>query len=490
MTISFDNIPSTHRVPSTLAEFDASRASQGPALKAYRSLIIGQKTSAGTGVANTLVRVTSADDVRTLAGVGSILHRQAIAWFAQNTSTELWIGILADDGAGVAANGTITVTGPATAAGTIALYLGGVRITVSVASGAVQNDIAAAIDAAINAAVELPVTSTVLANVVTVTFKHKGLVGNEYNVRHSYIDGEALPTGVALAIVQLASGTTAPSLTALIAAMGDTWFDVGTHPFTDATSLAAIEAELSSRFGPLRSIDGVFVTSKAGTFSTLTTLGAARNSPHSVIVAQDGETPLTPPMEFAAETAAMVAFYGAIDPARPFQTLPYRNALAPAESDRFTTAERNLLLFDGIATSHVGAGGVVRAERIITTYQTNGAGADDVAYLDVTTPLTLSYLRYSWRTRIQTRYPRHKLADDGTRFGAGQVIMTPKLAKGEALGWFREMEELGLVEGFDQFKQDLIIERNLTDRNRLDALLAPDLINQLMITATKIQFRL
>jgi len=69
-------------------------------------------------------------------------------------------------------------------------------------------------------------------------------------------------------------------------------------------------------------------------------------------------------------------------------------------------------------------------------------------------------------------------------------VMTPKLGKAEALGWFREMEKLGLVEGFDQFKADLVVERNASNPNRLDVLLPPDLINQLMITAAQIQFRL
>lgn len=164
--------------------------------------------------------------------------------------------------------------------------------------------------------------------------------------------------------------------------------------------------------------------------------------------------------------------------------------MGPAEADLFTLTERNLDLYDGIATSKVAAGGVVQIERLITTYKTNAAGGVDTAYLDATSVLTLMYLRYSFRQRILARYPRHKLASDGTRFGAGQAVITPKIAKAEAIGWFREMEEKGLVEGFDQFKRDLVVERNASDVNRLDFLLPPDLINSLMVTAASIQFRL
>jgi phage tail sheath gpL-like len=489
MTISFQEIPSNLRVPFVSVEFDASQASQGPALLPYRALVIGQKRSTGTAAANSLTRVTSADQVLALAGRGSILHRQAIAWFASNRVTETWIGVLDDNAAGVAPSGTITVTGTATADGTIALYLGGERVTVGVLSGDLLGAVATAIAAAINANLDLPVTAAAALGVVTLTYRHKGLVGNSYDVRHSYRDDEALPAGVALAIVQLVGGTTNPTLSTLIAALGDIWFQVWTHPYTDATSLSAIEAELHSRFGPLRMIDGVAITSASGSFATLASLGNGRNSQHSSIVAQPGINPLTPPSEFAAETAAILARFGAIDPARPFQTLPYVHALPPAETDLFMLEERNLLLFDGIATTRVG-GTVVQIDRLITTSQTNASGADDTAYLDVTTLLTLLYLRYSWRVRMQTRYPRHKLANDGTRFGPGQAVMTPKLGKAEAAGWFREMEQLGLVEGFAQFVADLVVERNASDPNRMDSLLSPDLINQLIVQASQIAFRL
>jgi len=487
---SFNQIPNSLRVPFVAVEFDNSRASQGPASLAYRILLIGQKIVAGTAGANTLHKVTSADQVATLAGRGSMLHRQAIARFASDAQTETWIGVLADDGAGVQANGTITVTGPATADGTISLYLGGVKVTVAVANGDTATAIATAIADAINANADLPVTAAAALAVVTVTFRHRGLVGNSYDVRHSFVDGEALPSGVGLAIVAMASGTTAPALATLIAAMGDQWFHIIAHPYTDATSLASLEAELSSRFGPMRMIDGVAVTSASGSHGTLTTLGDSRNSQHSVIVAQDGAAPLTPPMEFAAEVAAVIARYGAIDPARPFQTLPLTNAIAVKEPDRWTLDERNLLLFEGIATTRVGAGDVVQLDRMITTYQENGAGSPDTSYLDVTTLLTLQYLRYSWRVQMQSRYPRHKLANDGVRLGPGQFVMTPKLGKAEAVAWFKSMELLGLVEGFDQFKADLIVERSGTDPNRLEVLLPPDLINQLIVTAAQIQFRL
>ena len=490
MTISFDQIPSNLRIPATLAEFDASRAAQGAALKPFQCLLIGQKTAAGSAADNSIHRVTKVEDVITLAGRGSMLHRMAIFWFGVNKSTAVWIGVLADNGAGVIAAGEIAVTGPATEDGTISLYLGGELVEVAVTDGDTDADIAAAIEAAIDADLDLEVTAAATLGDVAVTFRHRGLTGNAFNMRDSYRFGEKLPAGVTLTYTQLTGGTTAPDLATLIANMAGSWFDVIAHPYTDATNLLALETEFARRFGPMASIDALGITSAAGTFSTLSTLGNTRNSPHNSIMSQAGINPLTPPYAHAAEVAGQVAFYGAQDPARPFQTLPLPRTLPPAHVDRFTDEERNLLLYEGIGTSKVGGGELVQIERVITTYQLNAAGGEDEAYLDATTLLTLSQLRYTWRQQILTRYPRHKLAGDGARFGAGQKVMTPKLFRAEALMWFEAMEEIGLVEDVEQFESDLIAERNLSNVTRIDSLLAPNIVNPLMQVATKFAFLL
>lgn len=489
--MQFNEIPTTLRVPFVAVEFDNSLAQQGAALLPYRALIIGQKIAAGTAAANSLHRVTTPEQVRDLAGRGSLLHRQAIAWFANNRFTETWIGVLEDNAAGVAASGSVLFGGAPTAAGTLSLYIGGELIQVGVAAGAALADIASDVADAINAAADLPVTAAVngvTPEQVDITARNKGEAGNDIDIRVNYQDGEELPAGLTATITAMANGATNPLLTNLIAALGDEWFQVWAHPYTDATSLTAIEGELADRFGPLRMIDGVAITAANDTHSNLGTLGDGRNSPHSCIVSTQNSP--TPAFEYAAEVAAVVAFYANIDPGRPFQTLPLARAKAPAEADRFTLEERNLLLFDGISTTRVAAGGVVQIERLITTYKTNAAGAADTSYLDVTTMLTLLYLRYSFRNWILQRYPRHKLAGDDVRIASGQPIITPKIGKAEAIAWFRAMEELGLVENFAGFKEALVVERNAQNVNQLDWKLPPDIINQFIVGGVQIQFRL
>lgn len=486
--ISFNQIPSNIRVPFLYAEFDNSNAIQGANLQVYRGLVLGMKLASGTATADVPVRVTSAVQAKTLFGVGSQLAHMFEKWFKNNSSTEAWCIPQLENAAGVKATSTLTITGPASASGAVILYVGGRKISVAVASGDSANTIAASIVSAITADTEYPVTAAASTNVVTLSYKHKGLVGNELDVRLNYFEGEALPAGVGVAIVAFSGGTLNPDLAAAISAMGDVQYNIIASGYVDAASLTDLEAELADRFGPLRMIEGILFAAKNVNHSDLLTFGDGRNSPH-VSVAGVYKYP-TAPYEIAAAIAGVAAVQGAIDPARPMQTLALSDIKGPAPAERMIWSERNLLLFDGISTLNVDAGGVVRLERMITMYQENPVGAPDPSYLDVETLLTLSYLRFDFRTYMLLKYPRHKLADDGTRYGAGQAVMTPKVGKAEAIAKFRQWEEAGLVENFDQFKDQLIVERNSGDVNRLDFMLPTDLINQLRVQGVKFGFLL
>jgi phage tail sheath gpL-like len=144
---------------------------------------------------------------------------------------------------------------------------------------------------------------------------------------------------------------------------------------------------------------------------------------------------------------------------------------------------------DGISTFDVVTSDVV-IQRAITMYQLNGSGAASISYLNVETLLTLMYMRYDFRTTIRTKYPRAKLANDGVRVQAGMQVMTPAVGKTEALAIFRKWEYMGLCENVSQFKRDLICIRNISDPDRLDWTLSPDLINQFRVGAALIQFLL
>lgn len=486
MSLSFNQIPLNIRTPGQYIEFDNSRAVQGLPAVAHRILVVGQRRTTGTVAAGVPVRVLSAAQAEDFFGRGSMLWAMLVALKDANTYTECWAVALDDNGAGVAAAGTVTLGGAPTENGTLHLYIGGAPVRIAVDSGATATALGTALAAAVNADAGLPVTASATDGVVTLTARHKGLVGNGIDLRTNYYQGERTPKGLTVAVVQPTGGALNPDIQAAITAIGDEQYHTVISPYTDASNLNALEAMLANRWGPMLQTEGHAFTAASGTHASLITLGNSRNSPHVTIMGA-GKSP-TPAYVWAAVAGAVDAFEP--DPARPRQTLPLPGILPPAIADRHTRDERNLLLQDGVSTTVVDAGGRVLIERLITTYQVNAFNVADISYLDVETMRTLAYLRLTVRARISQRYPRHKLADNGTRFAPGQAVVTPADIRSELIVLFRQWEEAGLAEGMEQFKRDLIVQRSTTDPNRVDAIIPPDVINQFRVFAAQVQFRL
>lgn len=492
MAVSFNTIPSNVRVPLAYIEFDNTRAVLGTPEMPYKILVLGQMLDTGIATAEVPVQVTSADHASALFGAGSQLARMFAALKANNRYTESWAIPLEDDSEGVQATGTITFGALPTAAGVLNLYIAGKRVRIAVAADDTPAEVAAALVLAITADTSLPVTAAAGAgestHIVTFTASHKGECGNDIDLRLNYYQGEVLPAGLTATIVAMGviAGAGNPDIADAIAVMGDEWYQAIINPWTDDANMVLLEAELADRFGGTRQIDGIAYCAVRDTYGNTATYGTARNSP-CVTCMGTGISP-SEPCVFASAYAGQAAASLAIDPARPLQTLVLAGILPPAVEDRWTSDERNLLLYDGIATSYVDSGGLVRIEREVSMYQLNAFDLADPSYLDITTQATLSYLRYSIRARITQKFPRHKLADDGTKFGPGQAIVTPSTLRAELIALAREWELAGLVENLDQYKTDLIVERNADDRNRADVLAPPDLVNQLRIFAAQVQF--
>lgn len=488
MGIAFNQVPAGQKVPFVFIEFDTSRAQQGPSIQSYIGLIIGQRLSTGTKAAGTIERITSVAQAREFYGPGSMLSHQVAAWLNSNLVNQLNVFAHDDDGGSNKAAGTITVTSPPTADGTLFLRIGGRPYNVGVSSGDSVNDVATAIKAVIDADEDRHIDAgTVVAGLVPHTYRHGGEVGNDIDTRFNHFFGEEFPAGIAFTIVQLTGGTGNPTVASTITEMAEDQFHSIAMAYSDTANLNLMQTEMQDRWGPIRQNDGQLYVAVNTDFSTHTAFLGTRNNEQETILNIAGPSPS---FEWSANMAAVVSQNGQIDPARPFQTLALTSVIAPLNSELFTFTERNQILDEGGSTYSKDSGGIARIERLRTTRIENVFNAKDESLADLNPKLTLSFLRFDFRTNMLLKFPRHKLANDGTRFAAGQKIITPSVGKAEAVAKFREWEELGLVEGGDQFKRDLIVERNASDPNRLDFLLPPDLVNQLRVTGVKIAFLL
>jgi phage tail sheath gpL-like len=489
MSIPFNTIPIDLRVPGTYIEIDSSKAVQGLSGIPARLLIIGQKLAIGTQPALEPVLIGSIDQARNLFGAGAQITHMIEAARLANPFTEIHAIAQVDANASVKAKATITITGTSSGNGILSVMIAGRLVQANVISGDNAAAIALSLAAAINEDVNLPVTATVgtgaSTHIVEIEVKNAGLHGNKIDVR---LGDTPLPSSVSMTLGAMQSGAGNPDINAVFQAIGDEWYTDLAVAYTDSSNITKLETHLLGLFSPLKMLDAHAYIGVSGSHSDLMTYGSARNNPHLSIIGAYGSP--TPPYEWAASLAAQATFYSKQDPARPFQTLPLTGIIAPKIKDRFTFEQRNLLLNNGISTFTVDNGGQVLIERLITTYQENAQGTKDAALLDMNTVKTLSYLRYDVAWLMKTRYPRYKLADDGTAFARSEKVVTPSVIRATLIARFKLWEEKGLVENITQFKNDLIVERDAEDRGRLNALIPPDIVNGLHIFAGLIQYRL
>lgn len=474
-SFAFDSITSTRRVPGSQMEFSNVRALTGLPAAEQKILLIGQRLSTGTAAALTPKRISQVGEGAAFFGRGSVLAAMVARAIAANNSTELWAVALDDNAGGTAATWTVTLTGPATSAGTLAYLICGQKVPVAVASGDSATVAATALAAAVNAQPDLPVTASSAAGVVTLTCRHKGTVGNDIDIRLNYYEGEVTPAGLTSTVAAGTAGATNPDLTTAFAAIGDVWYQTIVLGFNDAANLTIADAELLSRWGPARQNDGRAYAGLSGSLSTCTTFGATRNGIFTTVLGAY-KMP-SPPWEFAAATAAVATFHLQIDPARPLTDLVVPGILPPRPADRFDDAGRDSLLRNAISTWKVDAAGNVTIERLISTYRVNGLGFADVSWLDITTTATLSYYRYSWRVRMAQKFPRAKLTSD-----------TIASIRAETIALARDWQDAGLMEDVDTFIANLVIERDSTNRSQLNVLMTPDVVNGLLQLAARTEF--
>ncbi|EMB2530056.1 phage tail sheath subtilisin-like domain-containing protein [Klebsiella pneumoniae] len=492
--MSLGNIPDDFRVPLVIIDIDNSQALDSAPAQSRKIIVIGQQSPTGTATALMSNRITSDSTADQLYGKGSMLAGMLKTLRKANSYTEVWAMGLADIAAGAAAKSELTITGPATVAGTLALLVNGVSVQVGVSADDTADTIATAIIIAVNKLPDTQVTAALKADsttIVTLTTNWKGVTGNAMDVRLNYYTGEQTPAGVAVAMTAFTGGTGTPDIAAVVAALGDDWYTDIVFPYNDTQSLNAIRDELLERWGPLQMIEAQLWTAFRGTHAESGTFGETRND--WLISCLGTNIAPQPHWLWAASYGGIAAYYLANDPARPLQTLVLPGILPPAKDVRWDMPERNLLLHDGIATHNVDAGGNVCIEREITMYRVNQYGDADTSYLNVQSPATLGRIRYVIKNRFSNRYPRHKLAGDDVLdlLDPGQPVMTPKIGRAELLDIaLTELIPAGLVEDFDDYKDTLEVYLDGADKDRLNFICHPNLVNQLRVLAGLIQFKL
>ena len=183
--VSFDNIPASIRKPGKYFEFNTKLAVRTLATNPQTVLIVAQKTADGTATENVPVQVFDTDTAGKLFGFGSQAANMVKAAMRAYSYVDLSVLPIADDSAGIAASGSLKLTGDATAQGVLTLTVADTEISVAAAAEDSADALATALAAAVNAERDLPVTAQAATGTVTLTAKNKGTLGNGIALAYS-----------------------------------------------------------------------------------------------------------------------------------------------------------------------------------------------------------------------------------------------------------------------------------------------------------------
>lgn len=482
--IAFNVFPTNFYVPGTYVEYSARRAQPVTSIVPQKMVFFGQKLAAGTATAGTAVLVTSADQAGRLAGRGSMLHHMAIVALAATYSVPVWIMPLEDAAGATKATRTLTVTGATTQAGTVALYIGGRRYAVNVASAADPTAVAAAIVTAVQADDLRHVDASAAAGVVTLTARHGGIdAGHVSCILNRYSD-ETLPAGIAVAIGNLTAGTGNPDIADALASIPNAWFTAMTVPWTDAANQTALKTELLRRNGPIEQIEGKCFVGVEDSIENELAWAASRNC--QFICPLDNDT-LSPKWVAAASECSISATLAQSDPGMPENRQEMVGLVSKPDGTRRDITERQQLLAGGVGTTVTDESGVVRADYFVTSYRKNEFDAADLkSWFDVCRLNLWSQTRYGIRL-MGAKLAGTKLGKDGS---IGANVITPSAIKSEAVAFYKSYMDMGWYEGgtaFEQFKSEVAAEIAAENANRANLYFPPDFINQTRVLAALVE---
>jgi len=370
---------------------------------ARKILLIGQYDPNKTDVVdNVPVQVLSPEDVGGKFGFGFMLHRLAIQAYKQSGGLETWV-IPQPEGSEVVASGQIDYTGTSgVLAGTLALYIAGDRVPVTITDGMTIEEISDAVVAAITADDNLPVTASKKATTfeTLITAKSKGLYGNDISIEFNLQAGETLPTGITAAVTAMASGTGVPNIQDALDALGtgdaqnEKFFTDVVHGYgQDSTTLTAIAtynglgndfvgnyAKEVSR--PFRSLNGDVSTGTSGLTALLAISNARKSDRTNGIIAVEGSP--NHPAEIAAQVMALMARTNNLRAEESYIGKQLSGIFPGDVSERWSSDydNRDTALKQGISSVII-ENGVVTLQNVATFYHPDTIALSSNAFLSM-----------------------------------------------------------------------------------------------------------
>ena len=469
-------IPSSNKVPGIYLQVTLGVGRRSAAGAAKKVLLVGNMLAAGSAAVEVVKDLFSVDDARTFFGGGSELFMMAQAAFAAYPGVTLH-AIAVTESAGANATDDVVVSGTATGAGTIEIWIGGRRAVATVAIGDTATVVGASIEAAVNAETDWPVTASNAAGTVTIEAKQNGTKGNDITLRTLKTDAAGI-THAAMGL-DLASGATADDPQNAIDAVAAVRYDYVVCSNVVSAEIAKYEIATDAKADPLVGIRQRFFYGSRDTIANTVTLSDAINAKRGQCIWHyNGDDT---PAEMAAGAAAIHARYLDSDRARPLDGVVIPG-LRPqdASADKPLNTELQSALNNGITPlDHDGSS--VSIVRSITNYSTDAQGNPDSSVLDVSKVEVPDFMADTLEADFLSTFAGFKLDEDPTDPTGYEVgVATPKGIKDWIYGHLRDHAAGGpnvlLLQRVEEFADQLIVELDAAVDGRANASIPIDVV--------------
>jgi phage tail sheath gpL-like len=382
-------------------------------------LIIGTYDPAKTLVVDEVpVQVLSAEDAGNRFGFGFMVQRMVKAAFQGGQGIDVYVQPQSEAGGAAASAGDIDYTGATgVLAGTIALYIAGQLVEVTVEDADTAANIATKTVAAINAIADMPVTAliNVTPEILDLTAKSKGPGGDEISIAYN-LAGEEYPTGVvAPAITAMTGGTGLPDIDDALNGLG-TGDDANEAFFTDVVHGYGIDGttlgKISTYVGPGDDVTGLWAKTVSRPFRALTadiTAGSAgltalqaladarrTDRANGIIAVPDSESH---PAEIASLAIGHMARLNQERASQHYVGI-LLEGVWPGDkgSDRWTSDfdNRDTAVKNGISPTKVNAGNVL-LQNVVTMYRPASVAPTSNGYREMANISKLQNMLYTQR---------------------------------------------------------------------------------------------
>ena len=386
----------------------------------HKIVIVGVYDAAKTAVVDEVPFLsTDPSFTGSVVGFGTPLHRLHLKADLGARGIETWILPQAETGTESA--GEIDfATSTGVLAGTLAIYIAGDRIPVTITAAMTVEDIADAVVLAINANLDTPVIAakTAVTFEVTLTAKTKGIDGDDYDISLNLLSTDTLPTGIVAAITAMNGGAGVPTMADALnngLGTGDNANEAGftemIHGYgQDSTTLDAISvyvgqgndftglyAKTVAR--PFRSMTGDVVAGSAGLAAQIVVSDGRLEDRSQGVVSVPGSQ--SAPTEIAAQTLGHMARVNNNRAEEAFVNTSLTGVQPGDTGDRWTSDydERDTAVKSGISPTLV-VGGVVKLQNVVSFYRPASVAVSSNGYREMVNISKLQNILASQKTNF------------------------------------------------------------------------------------------